>query len=88
MWIEVIQDGNTGMEKFCKMIMNFVYGKDLLNSELFSKIVFKKKNKTLIDQCLPKFKAAKQITPDFYVIEREIATSIPSTLLYRKSFSL
>jgi hypothetical protein len=71
MRIKAMQDGNSGMEKFCKMIMNSAYNKDLLNSELFSKIVFKNKEKTLIDQCLPTFKAARQIQPDFYAIERD-----------------
>jgi hypothetical protein len=71
MRIKAMQDGKSGMEKFCKMIMNSAYGKDLLNSELFSKILFKNKEKTLIDQCLPTFKAARQIIPDFYVIERD-----------------
>jgi hypothetical protein len=65
MRIKDMQEGNNGMEKFCKMIINSAYRKDLLNSELFSKIVFKDKNKTLIDQCLPTFKAVRQITPDF-----------------------
>jgi hypothetical protein len=36
--IKARQDENSGIEKFCKMIMNSTYGKDLLNSELFSKI--------------------------------------------------
>jgi hypothetical protein len=51
--------------------MNSAYGKDLVNLELFSKIVFKNKEKTLIDQCLPTYKAARQIQPDFYAIERD-----------------
>jgi hypothetical protein len=51
--------------------MNSTYGKDLLDSELFSKFVFKYKNKTLIDQGLPTFKAARQITQDFYGIEKD-----------------
>jgi hypothetical protein len=71
MCTKAMQDGNSGMEKFCKMIMNSAYGKYLLNSELFSKIVFKNKDKTLIDQCLPTFKAVRQITADFYVFERD-----------------
>jgi hypothetical protein len=53
------------------MIINSAYGKDLLNSELFSKIVFKNKDKILIDQWLFTFKAAKQITQDFYAIEKD-----------------
>jgi hypothetical protein len=71
MHIKAMQDGNSGMEKFCKMIINCAYGKDLLNSELFSKIVFKNKEKTLIHHCLPTFKAARQTTPDFYSIEKD-----------------
>jgi hypothetical protein len=71
MRIKVIKNENSGMEKFCKMIMNSAYNKHLLNSELFSKIVFKNKDKTLIDQCLPTFEAAGQITPYFCVIERD-----------------
>jgi hypothetical protein len=45
--------------------MNSAYGKDLLNSELFSKTAFKDKDKTLIDQFLPTFKTGREITPDF-----------------------
>jgi hypothetical protein len=71
MRIKTIQDGNNGIEKFCKVIMNFVYGKDFLNSELFSKIVFKNKDKILFDQRFPSFKAARQIIPDFYAIEKD-----------------
>jgi hypothetical protein len=34
MRIKAMQNGNSGMDKFCKMIMNSAYGKDLLNSKL------------------------------------------------------
>jgi hypothetical protein len=50
--------------------MNSDYDKDLLNSELFSKIVFKNKYKTLIDQFLSTIKTARQITHYFYAIEK------------------
>jgi hypothetical protein len=40
MRIKAMQDGNSGMEKFCKMIINTAYGKDFSNSELCSKNVF------------------------------------------------
>jgi hypothetical protein len=33
--------------------------------------VFKNKDKILIDQCLPTFKATRQITPDFYLINKD-----------------
>jgi hypothetical protein len=80
MRIKAMQDGNSGMEKFCKMIMNSAFGKDLLNSELFSKIVFKNNDKDLIDLYLPTFKAARQTTPDFYAIERDNYYSIDTVV--------
>jgi hypothetical protein len=33
--------------------------------------MFKDKGETLIDQYLPTFKTARQITPDFYSIEKD-----------------
>jgi hypothetical protein len=88
MRIIAMQDGNSGMEKFCKMIMNSAYGKDLLNSELFSKIVFKNKDKSLIDDCLPTFKAARQITPDFFAIERDNYYYSINTAVQEEFFTL
>jgi hypothetical protein len=41
--IKAMKSGNKGKEKYCKMILNSAYGKDLMNSELFAGIVFRNK---------------------------------------------
>jgi hypothetical protein len=41
--IEGIKRGNKENVKFCKIIQNSAYGKDLMNLEMFVKIVFKNK---------------------------------------------
>jgi hypothetical protein len=68
--------------------MNSTFGKDFLISELFSKIVFKDKNKTLIDHCLPAFKAGRQITPDFYGIEKDSYYYFINTAVQEGFFTL
>jgi hypothetical protein len=57
------------------MILNSTYSKDLMNSEMFAKIVFRSKQNTLNNQAYPTFKAARQINDNCFAVERSATTT-------------
>jgi hypothetical protein len=68
--IKALKENNSGLEKYCKMILNAAYGKDGMNTAKYTKIKFRSKHDTLLDQCLPNFVAARKIHDDCYAVEK------------------
>jgi hypothetical protein len=83
--IKAIKEGNFGLEKFCKMILNAAYGKDGMNTSKYSKIKLFDEQKTSTQVCLPNFKGCRKISSDCYAVQKdsyfyEIKTPIQEAL--------
>jgi hypothetical protein len=68
--IQALKEHNSGLEKYCKMILNAAYGKDGMNTAKYTKIKFRNKHDTFLDQCLPNFVGARRISEDCYAVEK------------------
>jgi hypothetical protein len=66
--IKAIKEGNTSLEKYCKMVLNSSYGYEGLNEENFNKQKYCNYGEAMMMQSAPNFIVANQITDNLFLV--------------------
>ncbi|KAA6356879.1 MAG: hypothetical protein EZS28_047594, partial [Streblomastix strix] len=67
--IEAIKDKNSGLDKFCKMILNASYGSDGMNTEKYNKIKLLSKDKTIEAHTKQSWMNDRKLADNLYAVQ-------------------